>query len=379
MAQRVQQLMKLVKDAKQLSKRNQMASRKLTKKVAKDEKAIVISKQMPAPVALSYAVKNRPPKISSHAGVTTVEHFELIDSVITTTTSFLNAVNIPIQPGSLETFPWLAQMAKLFKKYRFNSLKFVFIPFCSSSTAGTIELAVDFDPANPQPAIEQDLVNYTAYKQSNVWTKVSTQVNCKDMHKGHEWLLVRPLAYAGQISSLANYDAGRFYAFTNNGGTNTNCGKMYVEYDISFMDPVLPPAGVLIGLSAKSVSGTTTGNPMGTGGVSYAVGSAGIVINPPPLAPGNTYISFSAPGTYTFEFFFTGVNVSSFTIAAVAGFTNPNTVVLTNTIAGGGGSYSASGYIQVVDDQSIMQIGAVATSISGCFLNINQSNFQAWF
>lgn len=344
------------------------------KKVANTE-IVVSSSRQAAPVAIDYKIRKTRPLISQSGEVTTVRHFELVDAIITTTSTFSSAVNVNIQPGDYNTFPWLSQMAKLFKKYKFSKLRFIYVPFCSTATAGTIEMAVDFDSANPATALEQDFANFTSYAAGTAWQKSICTIDCGEMNRDHRWRLVRPLAYAGQVSQLANYDCGKFYLYTNNGGS-VNCGKLYVEYTIDFTEPVLPPVGVVIGASFKSISGSSNSKPFGTGGIANAVGNNGVYVDNITSAPSSSVLSFAGPGTYTFEYISNGVALSDVTWSSVPGYTLPNVVTLTSIVTST--QILTSGYIQVLDDQSAVSPSNVGTSSSAAFMNCNLTGNLPW-
>lgn len=371
---RIAQITKLVRDIQEVH----AVKQKKKKKKGQDVVKSISSSKMAAPVAIEYKVVKHDPVIKQKAGITCISHFELVDGIITTTSNFSNAANLPIQPAFFDTFPWLSRMGVLFKKYRFKKLNFIYIPFCSSATAGTIEMGVDFDAANPSPAIEQNFSDYSSYTQGNVWQKLICKIDCAKLNLDHPWRLTRPVGYVGQLSQLANYDAGNFFLFTNN-GASVNCGKLYVDYEIELSEPTLPPNGVLFGTSTKSTSGTTPANPFGTGILTVANGSVGVQVNPPGSASGNSVLAFNGPGIYMASFLINGTTLASLNTGSLSGYTLPGWTELTNVSNSTATQMEVSGYFNVVDDQSQIAISVSAAAVSGAWVNVSQTSFTPQF
>nr|UHS71673.1 MAG: putative coat protein P3 [Sobemovirus sp.] len=93
------------------------------------------------PAAMSVVQRAKTPRITGGYGTMTVSHSEL-----TTTLAIGTASQNPISFRLIPSFPpWLAGVASNFSKFKWLSLKVVYVPSCPSTTPGSIHMGVAYD------------------------------------------------------------------------------------------------------------------------------------------------------------------------------------------------------------------------------------------
>lgn len=53
-----------------------------------------------------------------------------------------------ISPSTASVFPWLSQIAGAYEKYVIHTIRFDYVPSCSTLADGIIYLAFDHDPSD---------------------------------------------------------------------------------------------------------------------------------------------------------------------------------------------------------------------------------------
>lgn len=149
----------------------------------------------------------------------------------TSGTSF-NAKKYVINPADTTTFPWLSSIAALFDKYKFHKLEFRYITSCSTSTAGNVSLAVDFDTLDSTPTTGSAMSNLAKFNTFAAWAneKLSIPVNRRG---NNQWLYTLD----GNTSSNdpKSYNLGNLFVSTESIG-NSTVGYLVVEYDVELLD-----------------------------------------------------------------------------------------------------------------------------------------------
>jgi len=143
--------------------------------------------------------------------------------------------------GLVPTFPWLSTLATGFEKFLFHSLKFDYVPTCPTSTPGAITLSNNSNPARPETSWDE-----TAYStksnsvQSSLWKPCSLKVPLTKLQETTKSKLVRtgPLSENDDVNLT---DTGILDVVINAPGTNSGSqfGKLYVDYDVSLINPKL--------------------------------------------------------------------------------------------------------------------------------------------
>lgn len=159
-----------------------------------------------------------------------------------------------INPGVPKSFPWLSAMATAFETYTVHKLKYTYAPSVSTSTAGSIALAIDYDALDQDPRDKTQMLSYKSSTRSALWQAASLNVNMVDTMG----LSRRKFTRDGDVSGdLKTYDVGTLYIYTE-GQTSGLLGELWVEYDISLYTP---QGG---GTSDKNLFASTYGGRYGT-------------------------------------------------------------------------------------------------------------------
>jgi len=191
-----------------------------------------------APTIQGRVMRTNVPVVSGSAysgdGRVRVRHREYIQDVAGSIGFAVTGV--PINPGLAVMFPWLSRIAKQFESYLFRSLKFEYEPQCSSTTAGTIMLAVDYDAADPSPSSKQQLMSYHNAVRAGAWQECCYRGDSADLKKFGVQRYVRQDALAPNLD-IKTYDVGNVFVGSQAEVGTAVVGELYVEYDVELITP----------------------------------------------------------------------------------------------------------------------------------------------
>jgi hypothetical protein len=258
----------------------------------------------PAAAAFATGQHSQPPSIErTGSGSCRIRHRELLASV-TGSSAFVAALSFSLNPGLVASFPWLSIEAQGWEMYHFNSLKFEYYTRTGTSTPGSVIMAPDYDAADVPPANEQVASSYEDTEEDAPWKDICCVLREKSLAGGVTKKFVRT-AVLPVNQDIKTYDSGTFYLATTD-GTAVPWGKLWVEYDVTFYTPQLPPLGpVFFAGGAVTSGGTITpSTPLGTA-PQQAVNSSGF------FALGNNMIQFIATGQYLVVYQVTGTGVAA--------------------------------------------------------------------
>lgn len=206
---------------------------------------------------------------STNKGRTTcrVRHREFVQDIGGVGTALYNVWFAPrINPGSGSLFPWLADVADRFEKYRFNALALEYRSLVGTSKAGKIMISTDFDVLDsiPQTKLAQSMSKCLV--EGPVWSNFQLVINKGDLHNEPAERYVAASINGNQILSGTDpktYDIGRLVVSTM--GVDASppiCGELWVEYDVELITPTNPPAsGNAIGGTSSAAIAFLTQNP----------------------------------------------------------------------------------------------------------------------
>jgi hypothetical protein len=140
-----------------------------------------------------------------------------------------------INPGLATTFPWLSSIAIRYERYQFKKLRFHYEPKCSASTAGTVILAVDYDPLDEAPATKQEVLSYHGKGDSVPWLPCNTEMG-SFIGANRGSLFTRPGTLAANRDQKT-YDLGQLFVCTSGHAGTTVCGELYVDYEVELLIP----------------------------------------------------------------------------------------------------------------------------------------------
>jgi hypothetical protein len=251
----------IIKDKKiilktKINKKNKNQNIKMNKKHAvKKEKMF---KPVAVPAAISKTFQQSPlPKFNR------IKRTELVYGNVSGTGNgaFGVRVNVPINPGQSETFPWLSIQAQCYSKYKFHSLKMYYVARCPTNVAGSVEMAFVLDATQAPPNTEIIMSNFPGYSDTPCWKNCTSVLDTKVAFSGGP-KLVRCFNI-GASTQLDNYDCATFFLATNDAANSQQMGKLFVEYDCEFFEPVIPSGGSLVSMEVQGNTSITATIPFG--------------------------------------------------------------------------------------------------------------------
>jgi hypothetical protein len=242
-----------------------------------------------------------------------IVHRELVSS-ITGSSSFSVAFTYNLNPGLSTTFPWLSVEAQGWEQYVFRKLRFCYYTRCATSTPGSIMLVPDYNASDSSPLSEQIASSYRDVVEEVPWTvEFCCELDPRAMLEPGNRKFVRTGSLAANLD-VKTYDSGILFVCTTD-GTAVNWGKLWVEYDVEFFVPQLPPLGV-----ASQTGGLIVGVSPST---SSFFGTAPTITGGILLTATVDTITFNQTGQYLCVFAYEGTTLTDFSTSGTAAITNP--------------------------------------------------------
>lgn len=199
---------------------------------------------------------DRVPQMTSRGRSMRITHCERFGSVSVAGTP-LEVRSYPVNPGVSTVFPWLADVANRFEKYKFSSVRFRYVPQ-SAALAGLVTLAFDFDPNDDAPITMSQATTYHDYVSTSIWQEATLQL---DLANGDRLPQknTRP-GLPGADLDLNVYDVGNLYVLTEGAATGV-LGYLEVIYTVDLFihqiqNTVSGKGSATAGLASGSFVGT---------------------------------------------------------------------------------------------------------------------------
>jgi hypothetical protein len=317
-----------------------------------------------ASVAAAYATRSegKAPKIQASRDSCNIKHREFIGNV-SGSTLFQLALSLSVNPGLAATFPWLSIMASAWEQYKFKKLRFVFLTRTGSNTPGSVIMSPDYDSADAAPASEQIMTTYEGTVEDAPWkdNAISLKTHVMSSAAGSRKFVRSSALSANQDIKL--YDVANFFVATVD-GTALPWGKLWVEYDIDFFVPQLPPSGIITNIGGTVFGGgtKTPSNPLGdAAGVDPQSGGFSV--------DANSNITFNQSGTYLVQLTAVGaVAITDLILIDVVG-TLPS--LLNFIVLSAAGNTAAKTYqVTVAGPGSTFHVATVSTDPGNTRVNI---------
>lgn len=161
-----------------------------------------------------------------------VTHSEFFSSVVSTGAGF-QCSSFALNPGFSAAFPWLGPVAARYETYKFRSIRIRYHPSCPTSSAGSVMLGLDFDPADPPPVDQRAVLNYKDYAVAPVWAD-STLV--ADLRSGDR--LPSKYVRVGSIAGtdIKTYDVANLHVCLE-GVAAATVGLLFIDYTVELFTP----------------------------------------------------------------------------------------------------------------------------------------------
>jgi len=284
-----------------------------------------------------------------------VTHREFIGNV-TGSVAFTLSNTLAINPGIAATFPWLSVIAQNWETYRFRRLRLCYYTRTGTNVPGSVIMAHDSDASDIAPASEQVMTSYEGSVEDAPWKDIMMAFSLLGMNDIGPRKFVRtgPLA-ANQDIKL--YDSGNAYVATVD-GTAVNWGKLWLEYDIDFYTPQLPPNGgaIVAGGIIQGGGTLTAANPIGTVPV-VDVDNVSIAVD------ALSVITFAQIGTFLVSASLAGTVLTALTMTGTAGAAVATDIAF---LVNGAGTVASMSYRVIVTvPGSTVSLAATATTVTG--------------
>lgn len=194
-------------------------------------------------------------------------------------TSEFTKTEYDLNPGITATFPWLAELAKVYVEYKVKGIVYEFKSLCSSSTTnsvgtlgmGSVIMATNYNPLEDPFTDKRTMENYEG---SSSKKPQESNIHVVDLSKGQtpipglKWIRTGPTPPDADIRL---YDIGKFCIATQGQPSdvlNGVIGELWVAYEIEFFKPRISGAiGAALRLSHWNLQipagGYTTVYPFG--------------------------------------------------------------------------------------------------------------------
>lgn len=249
-------------------------------------------------IPAAYTTTSRMDPPTSASGVDNgvcLKHRGLVSS-FTGSTNF-GASNWQVNPGMGSVFPWAAQLARSYDKYRFKKLRFEYRAVCPTTTAGVVMMSFDFDTLDTLPTTKFEHAQTTPNVESNSYHNFALDVKCDNV-----WRFTRQGAKTDV--DLKTYDLGQLVV-SSSYGVAALIGEVYVDYEVeltkpSYGTPVFQRIGC-VGAAATPFS--TISQDFGTA-KPFDMGSTSALV-------------CSRPGEYIISMYAQGVGMGAFTLPTI--------------------------------------------------------------
>jgi hypothetical protein len=135
-----------------------------------------------------------------------------------------------VSPTNTLLFPWLEGISGNYESFLFHKLHIEYVPNCSAAEAGSIIIAIDYDPTDDNEITAQTLFAMKNSVFGNVWGSFTHRSDVSDMRKQKTYYTTKDLA----IPNPRQNAIGRLYCYADNVTNNHSAGRLFVNYDIEF-------------------------------------------------------------------------------------------------------------------------------------------------
>lgn len=141
------------------------------KKRASPKKKMLLNSSRPsAPAAYGAVLSGRDtyPLVAGTGSSMIVQNYELVHELNAGGGPFTAGGDV-LNPGLSGNFPWLSNLAQNYSKFRWISLRYIYVPACSTASAGVEWLYFKYDYLDNAPASLSDVMASDTSCMGNVW------------------------------------------------------------------------------------------------------------------------------------------------------------------------------------------------------------------
>lgn len=228
--------MQNVKQAKRAKKISRQQRPIPLKKAKSDRKVrrVNVEAAKPVPASFTKGYRNKRPKFKTTSNGTVVSHTEYLMDVPGTVNFSLPASQVVVvQPGLVDSFPWLAQIAASYEMYKVHSLQFQYRNRAGTGTQGSVYCAFQNDSEDLIFGSKQEMLAYEGSQDDVCYVPQNFDVVITDYMK--KYFIRSNVLAAGSDSQL--YDVGMFSISCNTNVAVPIAGELLVKYTVEFFKP----------------------------------------------------------------------------------------------------------------------------------------------
>jgi len=175
---------------------------------------------------------------------TRIAHREYIGSI--SMSSGYAAAKYDIGPTSTFMFPWLSSVSKNFQKWKVLGLVFEYVPTSVNAIAsgtpavGFVALGINYDQAATIPGSMKNLLNTQGSVSARPQDGIVCPVECDPGLTPTNPLYVLGPLDAGAAVEPKYYSFGSLIIATEGPAAYTNCGQIWVTYDMQLISAYVP-------------------------------------------------------------------------------------------------------------------------------------------
>jgi len=185
-----------------------------------------------------------PPVLRNSGRTNIIRHREYIQDVVGSSSFSLSS--FPINPGSLQTFPWLQAIAQNYEQYVFHGLIFEFKSTSadalnSTNTAlGTVIMSTEYNANNYSFANKQEMENHEFSTSCKPSCDMLHPIECSTSQTPTRVFYTRPVENAN-VADLRFVDMGNFQLATVGMQAVATIGELWCTYEVELLKPALNP------------------------------------------------------------------------------------------------------------------------------------------
>lgn len=192
-----------------------------------------------APMAVGVQRKQNPPSMQTRGNSICVKHRELL-TLVAGTEDFQWEQH-QVNPGLVESFPWLSAIANRYETYKFKKLDFEYIPRTGANTAGAITLVVDYDAADEGPNDLIDAMSYSHSVRGSAWQELTFRSTSEDRDMTRRrYTRTGEQFSVSDVANLRQSDLCSVFICTD-GAPTQGLGEVWTNYEVEFFTPEVPP------------------------------------------------------------------------------------------------------------------------------------------
>lgn len=144
-----------------------------------------------------------------------------------------------VNPGNSLLFPRLSAPSRVFEKFRFRKLRFLYRPISAATRSGAVVLELETDVYDSIPTTKEEMLNHQNSARGLPWDAFQLDVAPKDLHPRPQ-MFIRSEGFAPSDYDARLDDLGELHLGVSvDSDTPIVIGELWVEYDVDFISPAV--------------------------------------------------------------------------------------------------------------------------------------------